>query len=103
MARRAGQPDAPDPAEPDIWDGDEPNADNGLAEPLPRRRIKLDSMQRVRLEMTAVYREARDGKRPVGDAARLVFMLTQIGRMIEGADLERRIEQLERTAGGNRP
>src|SRR5690242_8180714 len=100
MARRGGQPATPDDAEVDIWDGDEPNGGNELAAPLPRRRIKLDSMQRVRLEMTAIYREARDGRRPVGDAARLVYVLVQIGRMIEGADLERRVEALERERRG---
>src|SRR3954447_10837444 len=99
MARRGGQPAIPDDAEADIWEGDEPNGGNDLADPLPRRRVKLDSMMRVRLEIAAVYREARDRKRPVGDAARLVYMLVQIGRMIEGSELEARIEALERERG----
>ena len=103
MTVRGGQPGPPDDAEPDIWDGDEPNGGNALAGPLPRRRVKLDSLMRVRLEMSEVYRQARDGKRPVGDAARLVYVLHTIARLIEGSSLELRVEALERAAGGDEP
>jgi len=98
MGRRAGRgpPEAPFDPGMGARDEDEPSADNALAEPLPRRRLQLDSLVRVRREMVAVYREARDGQRPVGDAARLTYMLHTIGRMIEGGELERRLEELER-------
>src|SRR4051812_36486099 len=95
MARN-GPPAPPYDPETGARDEDEPCADNALAGPLPRRRLQLDSLVRVRREMVAVYREARDGRRPIGDAARLTYMLHTIGRMIEGGELERRLEELER-------
>jgi hypothetical protein len=45
--------------------------------------------------MSAVYREARDGHRPVGDGARLVYMLTAIGRVLTESEFETRLESLE--------
>jgi hypothetical protein len=42
-----------------------------------------------------IYREARDGKRDVGDASKLAHILALIGRILEGSDLEKRIAALE--------
>jgi hypothetical protein len=62
----------------------------------PRRvRVKLDTVQDARKEMSKLYREARAGKIDVQDASRLSNILMLIGRMIEGSDLERRLEALE--------
>ena len=76
---------------------------SGLAGPPPHPRARLDTVRRVRREMARVYAEARDGRRPVGDAARLAYILVQIGRMIDGAELERRIEALEQGRAGSSP
>jgi hypothetical protein len=65
-------------------------------------RARLDSLQRVRLEMVAIYRAARDGERDVGDASKLMNMLALIGRIIEGGELEQRLEALEKAQGGPR-
>jgi hypothetical protein len=43
-----------------------------------------------------LYREARRGKGTVADAGRLAYILSLISRIIEGSDLERRLEALER-------
>ncbi len=58
--------------------------------------IHLKTADQVRIEMGKVYRDCRHGRLEVGDGAKLVFMLGQIGKMIELADLERRLIELEK-------
>ena len=64
--------------------------------PCPGR---LDTVTRVRREPARLYREARAGRLDVGDASRLAHILQILGRMIEGAELEARVEALERARG----
>lgn len=76
------------------------DAATGEIETLPpqkgqRYRCKLDSLQDVKREMTKVYREARSGLVDVQDATKLVWCLQAVGKVIEGSDLEKRIENLE--------
>lgn len=58
-------------------------------------RVRLETVQDARKEMSKLYREARAGKIDVQDASRLANILMLIGRMIEGSDLEQRLEALE--------
>lgn len=86
-------PEGPDP--------DTPGAMNrkpvkGLTGTPPLPRLKLDSLQRVRLEMAQIYVEAKHGRRDVQDASRLANILALIGRLLEGGELESRLNQLER-------
>ena len=60
-----------------------------------RYRAKLDTMQDVRREMAKLYRESRSGLLEVQDATKLTWCLQAIGKVIEGSDLEKRIEALE--------
>jgi hypothetical protein len=73
--------------------------DTGGVSTLPpqvtRYRAKLDTMQDVRREMAKVYRESRSGVVEVVDGTKLVWMLQALGKVIEGSDLEKRIEILE--------
>lgn len=70
--------------------------------PPPRSKsLPLTKMGHIRYEMAAVYREARNGKIDLGDATRLVFILQALGRIIEGSELEARIEALEAAQGEN--
>ena len=59
------------------------------------RRIDLNTLQKCRGEMARVYREVRGGRLDSQEASRLVYMLGQIGRMIELTDLEQRLTLLE--------
>lgn len=59
------------------------------------RRIRLETADQVRAEAARLYREARAGLLPIGDACRFAFLLTTVLRAIETADVERRIAQLE--------
>jgi hypothetical protein len=61
----------------------------------PRRRLRLDSLDRVRRELVKIYRQGRDGERDVSDASKLANILTMIARILEGSDLEKRIAALE--------
>ncbi len=60
-----------------------------------RYRCKLDTLQDVRREMAKVYRESRSELIDPAAATKLVWMLQAVGKVIEGSDLEKRIEALE--------
>lgn len=60
-----------------------------------RYRAKLDTLQDVKREMAKLYREARSGVIDVQDGTKLVWMLQAVAKVIEGSDLEKRIEILE--------
>lgn len=62
--------------------------------PTPRR-IDLKSLEQVRFEMARVYRAVDRGDYDSGEGSRRVFMLAQIGKLVELSDLERRVETLE--------
>ena len=68
------------------------------APPSPR----LDKVAGVRRELARLCREARASGMDVGDASKLANILQILGRMIEGAELERRLGELERRAEGTR-
>ncbi len=61
----------------------------------PTPWVNLKTINDVRVEMAAVYREAKGGRMDVQDATRLVYILTQIQKAIESGDLARRVELLE--------
>lgn len=72
----------------------------GEVESLPpqkgrRYRCKLDTLADVKAEMSKVYREARSGLVEVSDSTKLIWCLQAVGKVIEGSDLEKRIEALE--------
>jgi hypothetical protein len=75
-------------------------ASNGAASveppPIKHKRIRLDSIDRIRFELAKIYRQARDGERDTQDFSRLANGLSILGRLTEGGDLERRLEALER-------
>ena len=72
----------------------------GKLDPTPRE-IHLKSVDNVRLEMAKVYRDMRRGMVDTGDGTKLVYVLAQIGKMIELHDLEARLDLLEGDKNGN--
>lgn len=75
------------------------DAATGEIETLPpqkgqRYRCKLDTMADVKRKMAKVYREAWSGIVDGQDAAKLTWMLQAVGKVIEGSDLEKRIDAL---------
>ncbi len=62
--------------------------------PIPNR-IDLKTIDDVRLEMARVYRDMRAERILTCDGTRLVYVLGQIGKMIELHEIVRRIDKLE--------
>jgi len=60
-----------------------------------RYRCKLDSLTDIKREMAKVYRESRSERIDTVTATKLVWMLQAVSKVIEGSDLEKRIEALE--------
>ena len=58
----------------------------------------MDSMIRVRREIVRIYAECRNGRMPWEVGTRAAYMLTCVGRMIEGSELETRLAALEAQA-----
>ncbi len=64
--------------------------------PTPgRKRPQLDKLEGVRVEMARVYREMDSGKREMSEGTKLVYVLAQIGKVLEITAIERRIDLLE--------
>ena len=68
--------------------------------PTPRRRkAQLDRLEGIRVEMSRVYREMEAGRRDSQDGSRLVYVLTQIAKVLELTEIERRLIALEDRRG----
>jgi hypothetical protein len=64
--------------------------------PTPRRRkAQLNSLEGVRIEMSRVYRDMESGRRDSQEGSRLVYVLAQIGKVLELTEIERRLTALE--------
>ena len=61
----------------------------------PRLRLRLNTIDDVKAEMARLYREGKAGLREVGDLSKLANVLALLGRLIEGSELERRLQVLE--------
>ena len=72
-------------------------ADPGAPGPGP-----LETVADVRREAAELYRRACRGEVSAGGASRLAGLLTLSARVIEGAELEARLDALERRLGGTR-
>lgn len=66
-----------------------------LVDIKPTPSIHLKTIDDVRLEMAKVYRHMKLQKILTHDGTRLVYVLVQIGKMIELHDLEKRVNVLE--------
>lgn len=67
--------------------------------PESPRRIDLSNLRDVRLEMAYVYRQMDAGKIEPQNGTRRVYVLDRIKDVIELAEFERRIAELEAKAG----
>ena len=64
--------------------------------PTPgRRKAQLNSLEGIRREMARIYRDAESGKRESADASKLVYILGQIGRVLEVVEIDTRLRALE--------
>jgi len=65
------------------------------ATPRPRRP-SLQTLPEVRREMARVYRDMRHGRIEMQDGTRLTYVLTQVAKVIQVAELDARVEAVER-------
>ena len=68
----------------------------GLPVPIPRQRTPLKTLEHVKAELGRVYRGMKSGAIAHEDGTKRAFVLGQLGKVIEMADLERRLEALEK-------
>jgi hypothetical protein len=61
----------------------------------PPRIGSLTTVRNVREELARVYKDARRGVIETQDASRLAFILMTLFRVIEGGELEERMNKLE--------
>lgn len=61
-----------------------------------RYRAKLDTLGDIKKEMVKVYRASRSNLLDTQDATKQIWMLQAIGKVIVDADLEKRLEALEK-------
>jgi hypothetical protein len=64
--------------------------------PIRKRALDLATLTDVRREMSRVYREVRFKKMPPEVGAKLTFMLTSIAKITELAEVQPRVEAIER-------
>ncbi len=80
------------------WHGKQVGGATLALVPTPRRRkAQLDRLEGVRVEMSRVYRDMESGRRDSQDGSRLVYVLTQIAKVLELTEIERRLTTLEGT------
>ena len=65
-----------------------------LAAPTSRPP-RLANLEGVRVEMSRIFVEMKSGKRDTQDGSRLVYVLTQIAKVLELTEIERRLDLLE--------
>lgn len=61
----------------------------------PTPRTDLKTIDDVRVEMAKVYRSVKAGEIDSQHGSRLVYILSQIGRLVEIHEIERRLVALE--------
>lgn len=71
------------------------------ARPPARKRLRLPlgKIDDVARELARLYRAARAGEMETSDASRLANILQILSRVLEGSDLEKRIEAIEKQQG----
>lgn len=65
--------------------------------PLSPTKVNLANAESIRQEMARVYRQARANKIDSADAAKLIYMLSQIAKAYELGVIEERLNALEST------
>ena len=65
----------------------------------PTPFVHLKTIDDVRLEMSRVYRDMKAARIECAEGTKLVYVLSQIGKMIELHDIEKRLLVLEHEKG----
>ena len=79
------------------------NAGRQSSRTCPRqtsRAPRLANLEGVRVEMARIYHEMKTGKRATEEGSRLVYVLSQIAKVLELTEIERRLIVLEQLTDG---
>ena len=68
-----------------------------VLDPAPRQKVRLHTVDDLRLEMGKVYNDMRMGRLETGEGTKLAYVLGQMVKVFELAVIEKRIEALEVT------
>ncbi len=66
-----------------------------VLDPIPRQKVRLHTVDDLRLEMGRVYNDMRAGRLEASEGTKLAYVLGQMVKVFELAVIERRIEALE--------
>jgi hypothetical protein len=69
--------------------------DGGTGAVVPLQRTPLNNLENVKRELARVYRRVKAGDLPSEEGSKRAYILSTLGKIIEAADLERRIAALE--------
>lgn len=58
--------------------------------------VRLTTLEDVRVEMARVYRDMRSKRIKTDEGTRLVYVLSQLGRVCEVVRIENRVEEMRR-------
>jgi hypothetical protein len=75
--------------------GHESPSDSEDPTPQVRAKINLATIRDVRLEMSSLYRSMKAGEMETGRGTKLAFVLSQVGKLLEVDELERRVDEME--------
>jgi hypothetical protein len=76
-----------------------------LVDDVPPTRhppVRLNSLENIRVEMTRICRDGKEGRRRTEDASRLTWMLTQVKAVVEAIQdvgLEQKVLEIETRLG----
>ena len=68
-----------------------------VLDPTPRQKVRLHTIDDLRLEMGRVYNDMRSGRLEAGEGTKLAFVLGQMVKVFELTAIEARINALEAT------
>ncbi|MGC8703777.1 MAG: hypothetical protein ACP5RV_12770 [Thiomonas sp.] len=68
-----------------------------VLDPIPRQKVRLHTVDDLRLEMARVYSDMRSGRLESAEGTKLAYVLGQMVKVFELAVIEKRIEVLEAT------
>jgi hypothetical protein len=66
-----------------------------VLDPAPRQKVRLHTIDDLRLEMGKVYNDMRSGKLESNEGTKLAYVLGQMVKVFELTAIERRIDALE--------
>ncbi|HML80166.1 MAG TPA: hypothetical protein PKE37_00185 [Thiomonas arsenitoxydans] len=66
-----------------------------VLDPIPRQKVRLHTVDDLRLEMGRVYNDMRSGRLESAEGTKLAYVLGQMVKVFELAVIEKRIEALE--------